>query len=216
MKILIAIIFSLPLLAQEVCISVPETLHYSLEYNGQKIGKALNIMEKATFEGKSVYKYLGVTDVVKQGRNIRDSVILYFGKDWTPIYLERYIKGMNLSLTTRYKDGNASVKLNLAGKEKSFTISYPKGAIDNEEILPFLRCIDVRRVGSGEIVDITPLGGRTVKIKWKYKGTAKMDGMEVTKVLLKMPMKKVELFLKGGKIVKYLDKSSGLEMILQE
>ncbi len=216
MKMLIAIIFSLPLMAQEVCISVPETLHYSIEYNGQRIGKALNIIEKATFEGKTVFKYLGVTDVVKQGRNIRDSVILYFDKDWTPIYQERYIKGMNLSLTTHYKDGKASVKLNLAGKEKSFTISYPQGAVDNEEILPFLRCIDVKKVGSGEIVDITPIGGQTVKIKWKYEGTAKMNDMEVARVLLKMPMKKVELFIKGGKVVKYFDKSSGLEMILQE
>lgn len=210
MRILLAIIFFLPLLGQEVCISVPETLHYLLEYNGKKIGKAVSIIDTTKFEGKSVYKLQNVTDVVKQGRKIRDSVILYFGKDWTPIYLERYIKGMNLSLTTRYKDGKARVNLNLGGKEKAFTISYPRGVVDNEEVLPFLRCIDVEKASSGEIVDITPLGGQTVKIKWKFEGTTDIYGEKVDKVLMKMPMKKVELFLKGRKIIKYLDKSSGL------
>ncbi len=216
MRILFAIVLSLPLLGQEICVTVPETLHYSLEYKGKNIGKSVSILDTTIYRGKTVYKLLSVTDVIKQGKNIRDSVILYFGKNWTPIHLVRYIKGMNLSLTTQYEDGKAHVKLNFGEKEKSFTISYPEGAIDNEEVLLFLRCLDIEKLRVGEIVDITPLGGRTVKIKWKFDGIVQSNGKKTAKVLLKMPLKKVEIFIRKGKIVKYIDKSSGLEMILKE
>ncbi len=216
MRILIAAILSLPLMAQRICINVPETLHYSVEFGGKKIGRSVIIIDTATFEGETVYKLQSLTDVVKQGRNVRDSVLLYFRGDWTPLYLERYMKGMDLSMVVRYRNGKADVRLKLGENEKSFTLSYPRGAIDNEEVLPFIRCLDAEKTGSGEIMDVTPLGGQVVKIKWEFKGIEKIGDKQVKRVLLKMPMKKVELFIKDRKIVKYVDRLSKIEMILEE
>lgn len=227
-RVSLLLLIVLPLFAIQnfkMCFSVPEELTYTVKTEGEESGKSLYIVNEESIEGVDAYKIESYSELMRAGSPVHDSVTLYVEKNtWKPIYLRRVMKTpkFEMELVANYGKDKVNVSLTTNQGSKNFSIDLKEGAIDNEEVIYYLRCLDFENLKSGKLFDVTTMGGRIVEIKWEYKGEEKIKigdkEFDSYKIELKLPGRKIEVnYEKGGKrrMLRYLDKSTLTELILK-
>ncbi len=203
----------------------PETLHYNLVMKGTESGTAVYTVIKEKFKGKDAIR---IQNLMSSGRGagaFYDTLTLYIDpKDFIPIYLDRTMRGkFNLRVTAEYTKKKVKVHLVSDNGKKDFEIDNPKGGLDNDEIIYLLRWIDLKKgPKKGTIKDISAIAGRTVDVKWEYKGdttlTINNKSFDAYRVDLNFMGQHVLMFFEKNmprRMLQYIAKESGTKMTLK-
>lgn len=202
----------------------PETLHYSVNIASGEKGFSDYIVSPESFNKKKAIKLLNISTFGKDTSMIYDTVILFIdAKTLSPLFLKRTIRGkFNALITGEYQKGKVKIHLVTNRGEKNFDLDRPKEGVDNEEIVYLLRWLDKKGPKKGTIVDITPMGGRSIDVNWEYLGdttvTINKKKISAYKVKLNFLGRGVDIFYEKDaprRMLEYIDSSSGTKMTLK-
>lgn len=202
----------------------PETLYYTIQVGGKTKGTYTCVLSKEKYKEKEALKFNLITVTGEDTSAFYDTVILYVDPvTLAPLYSQRKMAGkIKAKITAQYEKNKAKVHLETSMGSKEIDINIPQGSVDNEEITYIFRWIDLKGPKSGTLTDVTPSGGTTLKIKWEFKGdtliTIGEKNFKVYQVELNFLGRKVDMFYEKElprRMIKYMDLSSGTEMVLR-
>ena len=203
-----------------------EKISYEIRYKGELVGSVDYLIVDTLVGGTKAYMIKVATLTGYLGVNTYDSISLIVNQNnLKPINLKRYfITPEDIKMVhARYLEDKVKFKIDtfLGTEEKE--IDFPEDGYDNEEVVLLLRALPLKEGTRVTFSNISSLAAKSIPVEIEISKSEKIKAplgeFLCNRLKMKSGEKYVDLWYQKSKpylMVRYLDNTSGTEILLKE